>query len=195
MTFRPATLVLAAVALGAGLTVATTPTPAAAQDQGDRPERPDREERRQQRGERGERGGRFDPEQMRERMSQMLKERMNATDEEWEVISPRLEAVMEAQREARVGGMMGFGRRGGLGGRGGPQGADEDASELAKASRALGETLQDENASAEQIGERLETFRAAREEAEKQLQTARGELVELLTPRQEATLVMMGVLE
>lgn len=75
-----------------------------------------------------EEGGRrnFDPAQMRERMTEFAKEMLGVTDEEWNVIQPRIEKVMELQRAARFGGMRGFGRgergeRGEGRGPGGPQ--------------------------------------------------------------------------
>src|SRR2546423_15409259 len=62
--------------------------------------------------------GNFDPAQMRQRMMDNYKERLEVTsDAEWKIISERIEKVMDAQRETRVGG--GFGRFGGGGRRGG----------------------------------------------------------------------------
>jgi hypothetical protein len=55
-------------------------------------------------------GGNFDPEQMRARMAERMKEQMRATDEEWKVIQPLLEDVQAKQRDVamgRMGGMMG----------------------------------------------------------------------------------------
>ena len=66
---------------------------------------------------------------------------------------------------------------------------------MQEASRELRDALEDEAAPAEQIGEHLEAYRDAREEAEDNLESARGELKELLTPRQEAMLVLAGMLE
>src|SRR5437867_3676371 len=60
-------------------------------------------------------GGGFDPAQMRQRMMDALKQQLGATDDEWKAIQPKVEKVMEAQRDARSGGGMGmfFGGRGG----------------------------------------------------------------------------------
>src|SRR5216683_2435456 len=63
--------------------------------------------------------GNFDPAQFRQRMLDDLKERLEVTnDAEWKLISERIEKVMDAQRETRMGGGM-FGRGGGRRG-GGP---------------------------------------------------------------------------
>src|SRR5437867_5400501 len=67
--------------------------------------------------------GNFDPAQFRERRMNQLKEQLGATDDEWKAIQPKVEKVMNAQREMRGGGGFGFGGPGGGGGgRGGPGG-------------------------------------------------------------------------
>src|SRR5678815_1719952 len=71
--------------------------------------------------------GNFDPEQFRTQMMDRYKERLEVkSDDEWKIISERIEKVMTAQREARIGGFGGFGGRGGRGGRGGGDGAGGD---------------------------------------------------------------------
>ncbi len=151
-----------------------------ARDRGNRPERGERPQR-------GERGQRMDPEQMRQRMAQRLREQLQISDEEWQVLQPRIERVTNAQRDLRSGGW------GGRRGPGGP--ANEPNTPLARASQELRQTLDNENASEQEIHQRLEAYRAARQQAEAELKTAREELRELLTPRQEAQLVIMNILE
>lgn len=63
------------------------------------------------------------------------------------------------------------------------------------AGRELRELLQDDAAANDAIKQKLETFRAARKQAETQLDAARAELQGLVTLRQEALLVSMGLLE
>jgi hypothetical protein len=197
--FKPLAALTAVVLIASG-------SFALAQD-ADRPDRrggvdrPDRGER----GERGQRRGGWDREQMRDRMTQAMKQRLDVSDEEWEAIGPRIEAVMRAQRDANVGRMSMMGnRRGGperggpeRGGRGGRGNAGEgrEPSPVAEAARALRESLQDEATAADVLAERLDAFREARDEARDDLGEARGELKELLTQRQEAMLVVMGILE
>src|SRR6266436_3658429 len=60
--------------------------------------------------------GNFDPAQFRQRMMDRYKERLEVkSDDEWKIISERIEKVTQAQRDARLGGFGGFGggRRGG----------------------------------------------------------------------------------
>ena len=70
----------------------------------------------------------FDPEQMRQRMLQRLRDQMEITDDsEWKVISEHITKVMDARRAARLGGggpgMFGPPR----GGPGGPPAANSDS--------------------------------------------------------------------
>lgn len=159
------------------------------------------------RGNRGNRGGNFDPAQFRQRMMDRLKQDLGANDDEWKVLQPKVEKVMEAQRAARdTGRFGGFGGRGGRGGPGGggPGGggpgaaapnANQPQSDLAKAAQELRTVLDDKNSTAEQITQKLAALRQAREKAHTELAAAQKELKELLTARQEATLVSNGTLE
>ena len=63
----------------------------------------------------------FDPEQMRARMMDRMKENLQASDDEWQVIEPKITKVMELQRSAVTG--RGFG--GFMGGMRGPRGGDD----------------------------------------------------------------------
>lgn len=141
-------------------------------------------------GGRGGRGG-FDPAQMRERMMAGIKEQLSASDEEWKVLSPKLEKVMAAQRESRVGfgGFGGFGR----GWRGGD--ANQPQSELARAAQELRTSLENKETPADTIAAKLKTYREARDKAREAVTAAQKELKELLTQRQEAVLVNMGILD
>lgn len=136
-------------------------------------------------------GGGFDPAQARQRMMDRLKEQLGAKDDEWQVLAPKLEKVMNAQRDAR-GGWGGFGR-GGRGGDGGGGGQPETA--VTRARSELQATLDNTGASAEEISAKLTALREARTKAQADLQAAQKDLKEVLTQRQEAVLVMMGTLE
>lgn len=163
-----------------------------------------------QRGERGQRGpdsgrGGFDREAMQERMMTMMQERMGASDEEWTVIKPRLSEVMELSRNANSSnGMRNMMGRGGRGGRGGDRGdrggrdtqqSEEETSAVQKASTELQETLEKEAPSAAEIKAKLTALRGAREKAKQELVTSQKKLREVLTLKQEAQLVMMGLLD
>jgi hypothetical protein len=137
------------------------------------------------------RRGNFDPAQMRERYMNSIKEQLKADDDEWKVLSPKIEKLMTAQRDARAGG---GGFRGGRPGGGG--GADnQPTTPVAKASADLRTALENKDTPAEDIAKRLAALREARDKARADLAAVQKELKEVLTQRQEAVLVTMGMLE
>ena len=141
---------------------------------------------------RGGRGG-FDREAMQQRMMEMMKERMGTADDEWAVIQPRLQEVMTLQGNAmggRMRGMFGRGRRGRD-----QQEAEAPTEEVEIAANALQETLDKEEPTAAEIKAKLAALRGAREKNKQKLVTAQQKLKEVLTVKQEAMLVMMGMLE
>ena len=138
--------------------------------------------------------GRFDPEQMRQRIAERMKEMLGATDEEWAVIGPRLEKVQALAREAGGGtrGLFGFRRRGG---EEGEEEAEEPESEMEKATAALRAVLDEQTSTATQIRASLTAYRAAREKARQELAKGQAQLREVLSMRQEAQLVLIGTLD
>jgi hypothetical protein len=146
-------------------------------------------------------GGR-DPEQMRQRMEQFrqqmsdrMKQAFGATDEEWKVLQPKIEKVQTLARQSR-GGRMGFmgGRGRGGNDRGGPP-SDRSQSEVEKKAEALQKVLDNKEAKVEEIKAALTGLREARATAKKELEAAQKDLREVLTVRQEAQCVAMGLLE
>src|SRR6185436_4578273 len=126
-------------------------------------------------------------------------EQLGASDDEWKVIEPKVDKVMNAQRESR-GGFGGFGGGrggpGGGGGGGGGGGADQQpTTAVGKAGADLRTTLEDKNAAPETIAKKLAALREAREKGRKDVADAQKELKEILTQRQEAVLVINGMLE
>jgi hypothetical protein len=146
-----------------------------------------------ERGIRGEGRGNFNPAEMRERMSERVKTELGVTDEEWTAIKPLVEKVVEKQRTVRDfsgrGGFMGMRGRGPGGEQGGFPG--ESIPEI----DALRKALDSPEASAEDIKLKLDNYRKARQTAEVNLKTAREELRAVLVLKQEAKLVLMGLLD
>ena len=140
-------------------------------------------------------------EQFRQRAQEQMREQLGATEEEWQVLQPRIEKVQQLQRGTR-GGFGGWG--GQFGGRGGrrpeearrPEGAPEhEQSEVEKKTEALRNLLADKASDAEAIRAALDALRKAREQAQQELVAARKELRDVVTVRQEASLVLMGILD
>ncbi len=147
--------------------------------------------------------GGFDREAMQQRMYQMMKEQLEISDEEWTITGPRLTKVMELNRETNGMGGMGrmmfarnrgrMGQGGGMGRPGQPEG--EELSDVQKATEALNTVLEAEKVEASAIKEKLTALRAAKEKARQDLIKAQEELKEVLTLKQEAKLVMFGMLD
>jgi hypothetical protein len=155
---------------------------------------PGRRERGMRQEGQGPRG--FDMENFQQRMMERMKEQLNATNQEWTVIEPRLSKVMTLNRQS-AGRFMGMARRGG--GPGAPdrpgRGAPDQDSQVQQAQNKLQQTLENADANAAQSKSPLTALREAREKAKQELAKAQQELREVLSVRQEAQLVMMGMLD
>jgi hypothetical protein len=138
-------------------------------------------------------GGNFDPAQFQQQMMDRFKERLEITnDVEWAAVQGLVQKVMDARRATFSG--MGFGgRRGGgdNGGRNGGRGGfnappSPEAEDLQKSL--------DAKASPEELKAKLAKLRDARKEKEAALAKTQEDLRKVLTLRQEATAVSMGLL-
>jgi len=158
----------------------------------------------------GSPGGHEDYRQrMTERLNETIKSELKVADDEWAVIQPLLEKVESLQRESmmgRFGGLMGgFGRQ-----RQHPEGEQANGSPSPAAggntnnrpdragspeAQALKAALDAGGTSTDDIKAKLQALRDSRKKAEADLDQAREDLKKVLTLRQEATLVMMGILD
>jgi hypothetical protein len=162
-----------------------------------------------------ERRGDFNPEQFRQRMMERYREQLEVkSDDEWKVIEPRIVKVMDARRD--VGAPGGFGRggpgafgrrgadgngdRGGQGGDGGRrrEGGDDRRRMFGGEPNPDAEALQkavESKASADEIKAKLAKYRESRKAKEADLTKAQDELRKVLSVRQEASAVLMGLLQ
>lgn len=158
--------------------------------------------------------GNFDPAQMRQRMMDRMREQMAVTDDaEWKAISDRIAKVMDARRAlggmGGPGGGMGFGGPPGMRERpaggpgagpgqvregGGPQGPGGFMREASPELDALRKAVQAQAPNAE-IKAKLAELRAARAKKEADLASAQDELKQVLSVRQEAVAVTLGLLK
>lgn len=106
------------------------------------------------------------------------KVRLGISDVEWPVIKPRLKAVYERVR--------GSGPAAG--------GSSEVRKAVEKRSKELRELLREKEAAVERIKAKVTALRAAQEKVRQELALARRDLRQLLTVRQEAELVLDGLL-
>ena len=156
----------------------------------------------------GGRGGRgnWDPEQMRQRMMERFREQLAVKDDaEWSLIEARIKKI----NDSRSGMGRGFGGPGG--GPGGPGGQGGQAGQAGQAGQGgrqgrggfgqpnpdaeVLQTAFDSGASADDIKVKLTAYRAAAKVKEGQLEKAQDELRQLLSVKQEARAVLLGLLK
>ncbi|HXI85569.1 MAG TPA: hypothetical protein VNL17_15920 [Verrucomicrobiae bacterium] len=142
--------------------------------------------------------GNFDPAQFQQQMMDRFKERFEMTnDDEWVAVKGLIQKVMDTRRAAMSG--MGFGGRRNAGGGGGGDNAartggrggfnappSPEAEDLQKAL--------DVKASPEELKAKMAKLRDSRKAKEAALTKAQEDLRKVLTVRQEATAVSMGLL-
>jgi len=117
--------------------------------------------------------------QQQQRAIEDLKAQLEISDKEWPVVKPRVEKVYNLVHPLRQMGA----------------GSEQPKTEVDKASGELRELLRNESAAAEQIKAKLVALRAAKQRAAQELATARQSLRQLMTLRQEAQLVLNGLLD
>ena len=165
----------------------------------------------------------FDPEQMRQRMLQRLRDQMEVPDDsEWKMISEHITQVMDARRAARVGpgpGMFGpppggpggpppGGGDSGSGPAGGPPPGDQGPGPgfgpppggpggfNAQPNPALDSLRKaiDSKAPAAELKAKIAEFKADLQQKRAALESAQDSLRQLLSARQEAIAVLAGLL-
>lgn len=148
-------------------------------------------------GGQGGRRGNFDPAQFRQRMMERYREQLGVKDDaEWGVIEGRINKIDEARRSTMRGfGGFGGGRGpGGPGGPGGGQGNRGGGPQANPDAEALQSAL-DSGASAEEIKIKLAAYREATKKKEAELAKAQDDLRQLLSVKQEAAAVLLGLLK
>ena len=143
--------------------------------------------------------GNFDPEQMRARMMERYREAFEVKDDaEWKLLEGRITKVMEARRE-----MGGFGR--GFGGPGGRRGGGDGGGDQGGERRRFGpepspeaESLQkaiEAKAPNDEIKAKLAKYRDSQKTKQANLEKAQADLRQVLSVKQEASAVLMGLLQ
>jgi hypothetical protein len=150
--------------------------------------------------------GNFDPAQMRERMMARVREEMDVKDDaDWKPISDRVTKVMDAQREARSGGGMGMmfrPRRNANGDQGGDQaagggrrgGGPGGFGQVSPEHEALQKSLENK-ASNDEVKAALAKYRESHKAKQDKLLKAQDDLKKVLSMRQEAAAVSLGLLD
>ena len=144
----------------------------------------------------GGRGGNFDPAQFQQQMMERFKERLEMTnDDEWVAVQGLIQKVMDTRRATMSG--MGFGGRRGGGGGGDTPGRNGGRGGFNAPPSPEAEDLQkalDAKASPDELKAKMAKLRDSRKAKEVALTKAQEDLRKVLTVRQEATAVSMGLL-
>ena len=140
----------------------------------------------------------FDPQQIQQMLQQRITDNLRqqlaiTNDAEWSVIEGRLSKVLELKTESMLSG--GLGMLAGMG-RGGnaPGGALSGFGTPEPAAEKLQKSV-DSDASAAQIKAALTELRESRKQKQEKLAKAQADLRSILTTRQEAILVLAGILD
>ena len=132
------------------------------------------------------------------RITGMIKDDLKITDEEWEIIGPRMNKVIDLanKNNARLATFRKMSRRW-YSSRGIKLKSDEldDKHPIERASDNLSAIINDETATTEDIRTALKKLRSAKEATKLEIIKAQSELKKLLTIKQEAKLVMYGILD
>jgi len=144
--------------------------------------------------------------EMRRRAQDQIKAALDVSEADWAKLQPKVEKVTRLQEQLRP-------RGGPMGRPGGPPMPDaqpdaqpagqsdrrpvaaDSASEFSEKTEMLRSAVDDEQTSDQALAANLAAARAARKKLEAELKTAQEELRKDLTPRQEAALAVLGVLD
>lgn len=127
-------------------------------------------------------------ENRRKEVSKAYQDILGATDEEWKVLEPKFEKVNDLSIQIKNAAYI----------VNWPVDALPDASsqtDMQKTALALGKLLKNKDIKPEDMKKALEAYRNAKTKANEDLDKARKELKDLLTVKQEATLVLRGLLD
>jgi hypothetical protein len=117
-------------------------------------------------------------------VSKILKQQLNSTDEEWAILSPKIEKVIQVGTVAQRQGSMQFG-----------MGNVRNVTTVSKAMEALRAELKDSTTTDSKIAIKLKEWREAYGKAMAELKSARDDLRGVLTLRQEVVLMNFGLLD
>ncbi len=132
----------------------------------------------------GGRGGRsgFDQGQFWQQMIDRLKQELSATEEQAKALQPKLEKLVQLRTNS-------------YGSRGFRSDDPPSTNPVDIAARELSTLLKNKDAKPEEITAKLKALRDVRAKALEEQRQVQKEIKELLTPRQEAVMVMNGWLE
>lgn len=144
-------------------------------------------------GSRGNRpgGGNWDPAQIQQRILDGIQERLGFTNVvEWDAVKPLVQKVIDAGREV-IGGRLDF--LGGGRSRGSSRGGSSGLLGQSSAERDSLQKAVNENVPAAQIKDLIAKYKAAQKLKQAKLEAAQAELKSVLTTKQEAQALLLGL--
>jgi len=130
----------------------------------------------------------------RQEMLDALKEKLEMSDDDFKALSPKIEKALDAKQKMSTGAGMNWSSM-----NGGKlvykvSEAKVD-SEPGKAMQDVREAVADKEMSNEEVAKKIAAVREAREKTKADFEAAQKELSDALTPRQQAVLMTLGVIE
>ncbi|MGA2583467.1 MAG: hypothetical protein ABSG31_09345 [Tepidisphaeraceae bacterium] len=137
--------------------------------------------------------------QMNQRMLDNVKTQLGCTDDEFAVIGPKVQAIMALRFDeiaATNGRLLMRGIPGLAGGMpGGINLFGKGPGEMQKAATDLQTAVDDPNTTDAELASKVASFRMTHARVRQEIQADTDDLLQLLTTRQEAVLVSMGLIE
>jgi hypothetical protein len=123
-----------------------------------------------------------------------IKDLLKVNDEEWAGLSPKVDRVITAKMNTSTGAGMNFQSANNMKPSFHASNSTPD-SDAGRAMQAVREAVADEAASDEQLAKTMADVRAAKRKARAEYDAAQEELLAATTPRQQAVLMTLGVVE
>ena len=124
-----------------------------------------------------------------------LQAQLGATDDEWAILSPKIEKIVTLSNDLAQGTVANNSRITAVVVAGQQQAPGAPASSVATALAELTTLLADVNSPPSDIKIKLTALREAKKQVETQLNTARADLLSLVTLRQEGILLTLAILD
>ena len=123
-----------------------------------------------------------------------IKDLLAAADDDWQTLSPKVERVLAAKQNLNTGAGMNWTSQNGFK----PvvqASTSRPDTPAGKALQAVRDAVTDPAASDEDLSRKMAAVREARQKARIEYQTAQNELISATSPRQQAILMTLGVIE
>jgi hypothetical protein len=119
---------------------------------------------------------------------------MDASDDEWKAMTPKLEKVIQAKRETNTGAGMNWTSSNSAKPVFQPSNTKVESAP-GRAMQDVRDAVADENATKEDLAAKIAAVRKARQKARADYESAQQALADAVTPRQLAVLMTLGIVE